>query len=433
MNVPYYPSHGGANRTNRSLLEGLAARGHAVSVVAPSLGTPPRNTNDEVRQLLSDRGVALDRHTGYDSYTLDGVRVCAVVTPGQLAPALQRELAMSRADVVLASSEDPSQLILRTLLECGTAPVVYIGHTPVLLPFGPFSFFASPARRDLLARTAARIAVSEYVHDYFRDWGGMGSTVLNLYNFKPAASEVARRHDRGFITLINPCTIKGISIFSELARSLPGLPFAAVPTWGTTSKDLQRLAAIENVTLLSPVDDVREIFRQTRLLLVPSLCGEAYGRVAVEALVDGLPVLVSDFGGLREAVQEPAFRVPVRPIEGFSTRLDENMIPVPVVPSQDVEPWALAIKSMLESESVYQHHVRRARRLGETTAPTHDWAQVEEFLERVSTEEPMIVHAGTTVEQREQRGPAVEQDQKRSLLAAILARRASTAKGDAES
>ncbi|MEL7362760.1 MAG: glycosyltransferase, partial [Bacteroidota bacterium] len=314
--------------------------------------------------------------------------------------------------------------------ECGTAPVVYIGHTPVLLPFGPFSFFASPARRDLLARTTARIAVSEYVHDYFRDWGGMSSTVLNLYNFEPAASEVARRHDRGFITLINPCTIKGISIFSELARSLPELPFAAVPTWGTTSEDLQRLAAIENVTLLSPVDDVREIFRQTRLLLVPSLCGEAYGRVAVEALVDGLPVLVSDFGGLREAVQEPAFRVPVRPIEGFSTRLDENMIPVPVVPSQDVEPWALPIKSMLESETVYQHHVRRARRLGETTAPTHDWAQVEEFLERVSMEAPMFVHAGTTVEQR---GLAVEQDQKRSLLAAILARRASAAKGDAAS
>ena len=38
------------------------------------------------------------------------------------------------------------------------------------------------------------------------------------------------------------------------------------------------------------------------MVLVPSLWKEAYGRVAKESILLNIPVLVSDIGGLKEAV-----------------------------------------------------------------------------------------------------------------------------------
>jgi glycosyltransferase involved in cell wall biosynthesis len=44
------------------------------------------------------------------------------------------------------------------------------------------------------------------------------------------------------------------------------------------------------------------IYAETRVLLVPSLWEETWGRVATEAQFSGIPVLASDAGGLPEAV-----------------------------------------------------------------------------------------------------------------------------------
>ena len=36
---------------------------------------------------------------------------------------------------------------------------------------------------------------------------------------------------------MNPCAVKGISIFLALADAFPETVFAAVPTWGTNEQD----------------------------------------------------------------------------------------------------------------------------------------------------------------------------------------------------
>ena len=51
MNVPYTRWHGGANRSNRALLEGLAARGHTVAVVTPQLARGKVNVVDVLRPI----------------------------------------------------------------------------------------------------------------------------------------------------------------------------------------------------------------------------------------------------------------------------------------------------------------------------------------------------------------------------------------------
>ena len=62
------------------------------------------------------------------------------------------------------------------------------------------------------------------------------------------------------------------------------------------------IAPLSNVTLLPARNDMRSIYGKCRILLVPSLWEEAYGRVAVEAQISGIPVVASNRGGLPEAV-----------------------------------------------------------------------------------------------------------------------------------
>jgi hypothetical protein len=83
--------------------------------------------------------------------------------------------------------------------------------------------------------------------------------------------------------MVNPCAVKGVSIFLALADAMPEVSFAAVPTWGTNAQDRAALGARSNVRLLDPVDDIDRLLERTRVLLVPSLWAEARSRIVLEA------------------------------------------------------------------------------------------------------------------------------------------------------
>ena len=62
------------------------------------------------------------------------------------------------------------------------------------------------------------------------------------------------------------------------------------------------LSDCPNVEILKSEDDARVIYEKTRLLLVPSQWEEAFGRVVIEAMVNGIPVIGSNVGGLKESI-----------------------------------------------------------------------------------------------------------------------------------
>lgn len=105
-----------------------------------------------------------------------------------------------------------------------------------------------------------------------------------------------------YITMINPVEYKGGRIFLEIARHFKDLDFLAVKCWYDPIKDGIDLKSLSNITVWDRKDDVREIYRVSRLVLIPSQWEEAFGRVAVEAAYAGIPVVASDQAGLREAL-----------------------------------------------------------------------------------------------------------------------------------
>ncbi len=110
-----------------------------------------------------------------------------------------------------------------------------------------------------------------------------------------------QRTPRGkYITMISPMVHKGVDIFLEIARYLPQENFLAV---GRTSSSVhKKLSRIKNVTYVPWTENKADVFRKTKLLLVPSLWEEAFGRVCLEAIYSGIPCIVSNRGGLPEAV-----------------------------------------------------------------------------------------------------------------------------------
>ena len=89
------------------------------------------------------------------------------------------------------------------------------------------------------------------------------------------------------ITLINANVNKGVHQFIALARAMPDTKFLGVlPYYG----ELQVPPAPDNIVWVPFDNDIRTILKRTRILLVPSYY-ESFGRVAVEAMLNGIPVL----------------------------------------------------------------------------------------------------------------------------------------------
>jgi glycosyltransferase involved in cell wall biosynthesis len=238
---------------------------------------------------------------------------------------------------------------------------VYFAQTTLLLPFGPAAALPLARAGDLIRRAAGVIVVSQYLRDYFRRWAGIEATVIRPPVFGLGPFPRFGSSSRGFVTIVNPSAVKGIDIFLMLVAAFPEVEFAAVVGWGTTQRDRAALESLPNVQLLPAADDLADVFRRSRVLVMPSLWAEAFGCVAIEAMLHGIPVLASDVGGLPEAKLGVDYVLPVRPIERYTSQLDDQMMPMPIVPPQDGAPWIDALRELLTDAATYERVAERSR------------------------------------------------------------------------
>ena len=382
QNALYYPAYGGGDRSNRLLLEALAARGHTCRVVARIARFGPSGHAQYLRELAA-RGVApQSTEGGVVVFHRAAVEAHVVTQHPNLRAYFSAQIAAFAPDAILTSTDDPAQLLLEVSVRAG-ARTVYLARATLAVPFGPDCAFPSAAKTEVLRQADAVVGVSHYVADYIKKWSGIPAVHVPISLLDPPPYADLGRFDNEFVTLVNPCAVKGISIFLELADRMPKVKFAGVPTWGTTPQDRAALAGRANVTLLDPVDNVDDILRRTRVLLVPSLWAEARSRIVVEAMLRGVPVIASNIGGIPEAKLGVDYLLPVRPIERYGPQVDEQMVPMADVPPQDVGPWHAALARLLSDRSHYDQLSLASRHAALAEAAGLSVGPFEDLLEKV--------------------------------------------------
>jgi glycosyltransferase involved in cell wall biosynthesis len=256
-------------------------------------------------------------------------------------------LESERPDVMLTYGGDAVTLGMIAMAKRRGVPVVFAIHNfsyTGLEPFRGVDFCVVP---------------SEFASRYYREQLGLDCRVLP----NPVDWDRVRvdDHQPRFVTFVNPSPEKGaypfVRIAHELGRRRPEIPLLVVEGRGTQ----QVLAACGleasscgDVQIMANTADPRRFWRRTRIVLMPSLCQETQGLVAVEAMINGIPVIGSDRGSLPETLGEGALILP----------LPERLTPTTrVVPTaEEVEPWVETIIRLWDDRAFYEEQSLRGRR-----------------------------------------------------------------------
>ena len=162
----------------------------------------------------------------------------------------------------------------------------------------------------------------------------------------------------GYITIVNPRDKnKGGDIFLDIAEEIPEEKFLIV---GEVPKNLlSRVQELDNVTYEEWCDDMREVYGQSKMVVAPTRVVETFGRVPAEAMVSGIPCVVSNRGGLPYVVGDTGYVV-------------ENV--------ESVDEWVDKIRDA-EEDDMHEQRKERVRQKFSTEEQVRRFSRIVEELQ----------------------------------------------------
>ena len=235
-------------------------------------------------------------------------------------------------------------------------------------------------RAELFRPVDAILVPSRYAQEHYQRTLGLPCTAI------PGPWDWERVRcphvDGRYVTFVNPQPHKGVLVFArlalELGRRRPDIPLLIVESRaraeGLRNTGLD-LSGLDNLHVTANTPDPRVFYQVSRLVLIPSLWQEAFPRVAVEAMINGIPVLASRRGGLPEALAEAGFLfdVPARctPEAGLAPSAEE------------VAPWVDKIIRLWDDPAFYEQERQRCLAAAEAWRPERLAPRFEEFFASV--------------------------------------------------
>jgi hypothetical protein len=277
-------------------------------------------------------------------YDLDGVHVVPISSGLGFAPVV------ARADLLVSHLENVP--LAAALARGHGVPLTVVCHNTFDLTWQPL----------LEGATALAVVNSQWMQAEAEQRFAAGPVrperVLTVRPPVHAADYATKAGD--CITLVNCTATKGINVLAELATRMPHRTFLAV----RGGYGEQQPPELPNVTVLDHMHgrDMRDaVYAHTRLLLMPSDY-ESWGRVGVEAMASGIPVLAHPTAGLTESLGSAGI---------FCDRAD-------------VDVWQQAIEG-LDDPVAYRAASRKARTRSRQLDPTDDLAAWCEAVEEVAS------------------------------------------------
>lgn len=305
----YGPIHNaGAEMMLHHTLRWFVERGHECIVL-----TPP--------QMLRD-GLAED--------VIEGV-----VVRGHWTQA-QQDQWYREADVIITHL-DLSPRVSRWAAKAGR-PVVHIIHNPTSLNVYPLE----EGHVDLAIFNSYSLAMAHYKIN-------PPATVLYPPVFARDYTDLeeADPASRVYHTLLNLNENKGGPFMGTLAQMDVTIPYQAVGG----CYDQQHIPHSPNILFTAHTSDVLSVYRRTKVLLVPSH-SETWGRVAIEAMHHGIPVIANS-----ECVSE-----------GFREALEDAVV---WAPRSSPAAWMDAIRGLGDPVRYHDYQIRGKRRAQTIEDRTH--------------------------------------------------------------
>lgn len=202
-----------------------------------------------------------------------------------------------------------------------------------------------------LPRTDEIVVISDFLWEVIYDTFRVDSSIVRT----PVCLKEYRAEDRSprYLTIINPRTkLKGADIFLDIATRLDDQEFLVAGEFG--DETIRRSAEnLENVTCLGWVDDMKRVYEQTKLVIVPSRYEEGGGpRTVIEGFVNGIPAVGTRRGAIPEHING-----------GGETVSDPD----------DIDAWIRTIRRVLNEYEAYAENARK-----ETKKYAHE-PRVDEF------------------------------------------------------
>lgn len=125
-----------------------------------------------------------------------------------------------------------------------------------------------------------------------------GYKVPSIIVHPPVSREDYKTKPGKLVTLINLFEPKGGKVLQQIAAEMPDTKFMGVKG----GYGHQEMGSLANVKYEDNTPEMKKLYAKTRILLMPSSY-ESYGRVAVEAMASGIPVIAHPTPGLKECLQ----------------------------------------------------------------------------------------------------------------------------------
>ena len=239
---------------------------------------------------------------------------------------VDKELSNFKPDLVLGDflANDP---IFKRAINAGIPCIKFIRSLPVvgvpsIIPAGLYILGNSPYS------AAVAQAITGQPHEY-------------ILPFVDAVSYKTTRNANGKIVFINPTPQKGVDIALEIAKRMPDDSFLFVMgKWAGLRKKvminfIKSAQKLPNVKIVENQSDMRKVYADTKILLVPSQFIETFGRVIREAQLNGIPVVASDVGGIPYTVGKGG---------------------IIVKPKNDIHGYIMALRSLSEDKEKYKKY-----------------------------------------------------------------------------
>jgi glycosyltransferase involved in cell wall biosynthesis len=372
----------GVTQSLRTIMEWLAAAGHACHILTTSRFESP--VTFTIEEHLKQHGVDLTSPGSSSSggaatrrpaaapivrYKVRDVPVTMLLTRSHDESSPDRREAARYLSVLdeILDTFAPDQLIA-----CNGHPMIFEamsrargrGVTTAFAVRG-FGYYKARYFKDV----DHAFTCSAFLTEFYRQKLGLTSTPIE----PPLdwSTVLAPIDSRAFVTFVNPSPHKGLLLFARLADMLgsrrPDIPILVVQS-GHSGGSLNAIPGLDfskypQIMAAPPVPNPADYFALTRILVVPSVWEEPFGRVAAEAMVNGIPPLVSDRGSLPAVIGgdfSEGGGGRVLPIPGWMT-MATTRLPT----EEEVEPWYHAVCALWDDAALYHSVSTRAHEIAE--------------------------------------------------------------------